>query len=429
MLNKIFVIAYNGLYRTYIDRVALLYMFLAPVAISLIMGLVFGGGTDDIALPEADILLINQDEGFDTGLQTFNFGEEYEAVLVTNPPEEIHRFITAELADNTDDARQQVEDGDQRAVVIIPPDFTQNVLNPATQGELEIYYNPSSEISATIVISVLESITSQINTSVVAQNLYAGSEEAFFVQLSDGNLQTASEAADTAVNAIAAGEMADILQLEDVNFSGKAEELNLISYFAPAMAILFMAFTMAAGARTMLQEQRNWTMQRILTTPTPRWVYMSGRMVGNYTAGFSQMLILLIVTPLISAIAGSSTDVWGSNIVGIALITIAVVWASTGLGTLIASISAKPEDADVYANAILFAMAIIGGSFVPVDGVPILNILSRFTFNYWGIDGYFRLATDDAALGDIVLNIAALLAMGGVFFAAALWQFNRRVDF
>ncbi|NJL95291.1 MAG: hypothetical protein HC915_17015, partial [Anaerolineae bacterium] len=77
MLSKVWAVAFNGLYRTYIDQTALLYMFLAPLAISTIMGLVFSGG-GDIALPDSELLVVNQDAGA--------LGQEYVNVLVTNPP-------------------------------------------------------------------------------------------------------------------------------------------------------------------------------------------------------------------------------------------------------------------------------------------------------------------------------------------------------
>lgn len=426
MLKKIFAIAYTGLYITYTDRIALLYMFLAPLAISTIMGMVFGGGTEDISLPESDVILINLDEGTSQFGQEFNFGEQYIEVLVDNPSVELADLIHAETGEDRNAARQKVEDGDLRAVLTIPADFSARVLNADEQGEVDLYYNPSSEIGATIVVSVIESITSGINSSVVAQNLYAGGMDGYFIDFSQDASQL-NAAIGRAIQQITSNE--SLVSLQDVNVEGEDEAVNLLSYFAPAMAILFLTFAMAAGTRAILQEQVDWTLQRIMTTPTPRWVYLAGRLLGNYGTGLLQMLILFIVTPVVSSLVGAGADVWGTNLLGISLIVLSVIWAATGLGLLLAAVARTAEQADILATAVLFIMAMLGGSFVQVDQVPFLNTVSRFTLNYWGIDGIFRLATEDARVADILTNVAALLGMGALFFVGALWRFNKRLDF
>jgi ABC-2 type transport system permease protein len=194
-------------------------------------------------------------------------------------------------------------------------------------------------------------------------------------------------------------------------------------------AILFMTFAMATGGTTILRESRNWTLQRIVTTPTPRWVFMGGKLAGIYTTGVIQMILLILATTLIARLMGREGSVWGTNIPGVALMILAVVFAATSLGLLIAALAQTPEQAATYNNVVIFLLGMLGGSFLPIEGLPAaLKILPKFTLNFWGIDGFFDLAFDNAPISQISTNLLVLVAMGIVLFAVSLWRFSRRLD-
>ncbi len=428
MLTKIWTIAYNGLYRTYIDQMALMFMFAAPLAISVIMAMAFGGGGGDISLPDSTIIVVNLDEGTTGPDGNMNFGQQYIEVLVDNPPEGISDLLTGEVGADADDARQQVKDGDVTAALIIPAGFSASVFDSERKGEVEVYYNPGSEIGSTIVLAIVDGITNNLNNILVAQNVLVGAGDGYFMELAE-TPDAGFQAWGVVVNRLGEGDAVTSVQFTETDVGGEDEDINLLSYFAPGIAIMFMTYAMAAGTRAILEEQRDWIMQRVISTPTPRWVYLTGRLVGNYTTGLLQMVILLVATPVVAVMTGGSADVWGNNFIGIALITLAVVFAGTGLGLLLSAISNTVRQAETLSNAVLFLMAMIGGSFMQVEDVPVLDVLSKFTLNHWGLTGYFDLATGDAGLGDIMVNVGAMTAMGAGFFLIALWRFNRRLNF
>jgi len=428
MLRKILVIAWNGIYRTYTDRTAVMLMFLVPIALSTIIGLAFGSGSSDIELESPRLLVINQDEGAalpdGTPVQQ---GQQYVDILVSHPPQELADLIAAESSTDIEAARQQVEDGDARAVLIIPPDFSSKVLTG--EGQIELYYNPAAEIGATILISVVEQITASLNIGQAAQDVLVG-ENGYFIEqgLANDKVEVIGEAASAALTPIFSGQQVSQVRLNSVNVKGDVQEFDSLRYFAPSMAILFMTFAMAGGTRSILEERRNGTLARLMTTPTPRWVYMLGRLLGTYGAGVLQMAILLLITPLIAVMLGREASVWGNNYIGIALITLAVVSAATGLGLLLSAFSKTPEQADNLSSAVLIVLAILGGTFVPVDGVPVLDMIKNASLNYWGVQGYNDLANNNAPLGDVLPNIGILFLMAAVFFMIALWNFNKRLD-
>lgn len=428
MLTKILAIAWNNIYRSYTDRVSVLYMFAAPILLSTIIGLAFGSFDNDLNLPDATLKIVNLDAGYTTDDgRAVNLGQQnYVDVLVTNPPEALENLMSASLETNEKKAREQVENGELRAVLIIPPDFSEKVRQ--SQGEVELYYNPRSEISATVIISVVEQLTNSVNRGQVAENVYVGAN-GYFVQrgMATGQTDKIGEAANQALTSLYTGEAGDGITLTTATVSGEKQEFDSLRYFAPSMAILFMTFAMAGGTRSILWEQKNWLIQRIITTPTPRWVYMVGKLFGTYAVGLIQMLILLGVTPLIALMLGREGSVWGENYLGLALMTLSVVAAGTGLGLFIASISKSEQQADSIASAALILLGLLGGTFVPIE-VDFISALSNISLNKWGINGFSDLANNNAPLSDVLPNIGVLVGMAGVYFTIALWRFGRKLE-
>ena len=156
---------------------------------------------------------------------------------------------------------------------------------------------------------------------------------------------------------------------------------------------------------------------------------MAGKLLGTYSIGLLQMILLILSTTLIARLMGRANAVWGHQYGGLALMTLAVVFAGTSLGLLIAALSKTPEQSATYSSVALFVLGMLGGTFIKIENLPkAIAWLPKLTLNFWGIDGFFRLATEDAPIGDILTNLLALVAIGAAFFTISLWRFNRRLD-
>lgn len=435
MFGKIRTIAGVNLYVTYTDVGALVLMLLAPVALSLIIGLAFGEGDNAIDLDTAQLLIVNQDETLQVQDQNgnnrnINWGQQaFEQVLIDNIPPDLDELIDAERFDNPERARELVEEGEYDAVLIIPQTFTADVVTPERQGVVELYYNPANEVTATILLTITEQIIAQINTGQIAERLLVGGSDAFLIQkaIALGQTQAINLAASNVLSQLFQEGTPSIITLNTVDIEGEEQTFDSLQYFAPSMAILFMTFAMAAGMRSILEEYSNWVFQRLMITPTPRWAYMVGKMLGIFASGVVQMILLLLITSIVAILLGRRGTIWGSDYIGIGLMIVASVTAASGLGLLITSISKGVRQADNIANGVILILAMLGGTFIPVENNAILDFLSNLSLNKWGIDGFLKLS-DNGTLNDVLPNIAVLIGMGILFFAIALLNFNRRAD-
>lgn len=434
MLAKLAAIAWKDVYVAYRDRNAMLMMFAMPLAISLIIGLAFGSG-GDISIAAVPVGVVNQDAGVSIPGGAVRFGQTFEQAFVESGDADagadyvaIHALTDGYAYTDEQAARNEVERGELAAVLTIGETFSADALGGQQPGTLRLYYDSGRSIGPSVVQSIVSAISSGMNSVILAQRV----GPAFLTELG-GELGADETAITRAVQrasreAMSIGQQQSI-RLEQLDLQGETREFDALQYFAPSMAILFMTFAMATGATSILIESQHWTLQRIITTPTPRWVFMGGKLAGMFVTGVGQMAVLIATTSLIALLTGREEPVWGTNIAGIVLLVLAVVLAATALGLLIAALSRTAAQASSYSTVAMFVLGMLGGSFIPIEGLPdALSWLPKLTLNYWGIDGFFDLAYEKTTLADIGTNVLALVAMGGVLFVIGLWRFNRRVD-
>lgn len=446
-MRKLLAIIWKENYERFTDRGGILFMLVTPLALAVVIGLAFSdiAGTSDVPNLHIPVGIVNLDEGTEQG----TFGDIFVQAMVPEDPENadpdnpLFTMFDARTIASEDAARALVESGELTAVLIIPPDFSQSLMLTPEEyvavftgssddgalighAQLTLYRNSQSQIGWAIFRDVVQGIANGIATGNIAINTTISgllqANPAIGLQMASGELndtfaQIAQEAAQPDANPI---------RLREVDISGEAVTFDPMSFFGPGIAVFFVGFTMMIGSASVLQEQRNWTLQRMVTTPTPRAVILGGKMLGTYVGGLLQMTMLIIAMDVMASILrGGFVNIWGDDVLALILLTMAIVAAGTGLGVILSGFARTFEQATNLGSVVLVLMGLLGGSFFPPpEG---MQFLSRLTFHHWGSSGYTALATGDV-LADILPNIAALLLMAVVYFGIGLWLFSRRLD-
>lgn len=400
------------------DRTALVITIAAPLAITAIMGLAFGGSNmGGTAARNIPVVIVNRDQGSPFA----NLGK----ILTDNfvkPPEGLKDLISAEELTDEAAAKDRVRTGKAAAAIFIPPDFSQS-LNPAnptfgdTKMTLQLYRDAGSPISADIVKSVIQQFLNQFANADIA--VYAGSKVNPLLLLQASSIaQDAAQASSQS-----------LIKLETTQSASSASQgqsINLLAYFAPSLAVFFLNFLASSGASTILEEQDNGTLQRLLTTPTSRITILAGKLGGTYVNGVLQVAVLIIATSVVGVMMGSSTPVWGTNYPALLLLLLVVVAGATGLGTLIAGAARTSQQVGVYGNALYILMGIAGGTFFVLPSEGPFAVLSKLTINYWASNGFYKL-TQTGDLTSVLPNMAVLLGIFVVCFGIGAVLFNRRL--
>lgn len=446
MLRKILAITHKELYVTYTDRNLLMIMLVTPLAVATIIGSAFSGmlgsaSSGDVPIRDIPVAVVNLDAGTTAAGATVQQGQILVDLLV--PPAGADEqtlaanglFTLTDAVAMTDpaEARAQVDRGELDAAIIIPADFSQQLTYSADSPALgettvEVYANAGAAVEGQIIRSIAESFASQIATGSItiaatidALIVRAQTDPLFGVRFGAASASGSFEPAfgpafDPANTPILINQQA---------VTGEPATFNPLVLFGSAQALFFMIFTAMGSVNSTLEEERNGTLQRLASTPTPRFAILLGKISGAFVNSVVQVFLLFLFLTLVgSLLAGKLEFIWGPNLLLIALVIFAAAFAATGLASVISSIARSPEQGDIAGGLIAILFGIFGGAFFTIPDVPIMQAISKLTVNYWGVNAFTRLSLGDT---DIALNLAALLGIGAVLLVIGLVLFNRRL--
>lgn len=315
----------------------------------------------------------------------------------------------SEISEET--AKTKVSNGDLAAAVIIPKNFSDKVTS-GKNAKMEVLADPGQEVRAGIIRSIANAYASRLSSVMIGASVPVGAliqagavppEQAVAVgrELAD----EARKDADNPRLVVAGGSMA------------KKRELTAIEYYSAGMSVMFILFGSMYGAFSMLDERRQYTLMRLMSTPTGRTTILGGKLAGIFLIGVLQFTALVLVTRLMYGVK------WGSLPAVVALMLVTVL-ATTGLAIFISSVAKTRGMVAGISQLIIQVMAVMGGSMIPVLAFPPwMQTVGKITINYWAITGFrdLMLGKDIAA---VVPSIAALLAFAVVFMALGVWGFR-----
>ncbi len=408
---KALTIALKDTLTRFRDPRGLLLMLLTPLVIALIMGAAFSGQNNgDSPIYAIPVALVNADQG-DLGAE---FAQVMADITVPTAEGEQPLFILQPQPDEAA-ARTLVETGEVRAALLIPADFS-----AALNGEQErparvkVQTDPTASVSTVIVESVVQRIALGFESAAIGGQLAAAA-----AMQQGASLAQLAQLPEVIAQAVANQVDRPHFQLQETTL-GTAREFDLLNYFMPSMAIFFLMFSVFSSTRSILDEEKQGTLSRLMTTPTSRAEILLGKIGGALLTGWLQMAVLVLVSGLFFGVA------WGAPL-GVAALTLVTVMAAAGLGAFVAAFARDDNQANLLGSLISLVFAILGGNFIPLQNIPDwLNRLSQLTVNRWALDGFVALSLDGSSPAAILPNLAALLGMAGLFFALALLGFNRR---
>lgn len=406
-MRRIVLIALKDLLVILRDRSMVLMILIGPFLLTFGMGLIsgqVGGGAGQSSGPrDIPVAIVNQD-GQMLGNALVN--------MLSSP--ELAALLEPILIPDVEEAKQQVEADRVAAAIMIPTGFTQSLIPSTNEWQawlpsspsnlaVQIYANPGRPNSVAIIESIVREFLFQVEKGRIL------GLTAITPLVTAGAIQsTQAEEIGRALGesmARASGTK-DLIRL-DITEGGLTpiREVNVMSSMAPGMALLFLMFTATYGARSLLVERRQQTLQRLMVTPTLPIQILLGKGFGVYLSGVLQQFVLI----------GASTWLfslnWGDAL-GVVALILCAAFAAVGWGLFIAALARTPAQVASAGSAVMLLFGLLGGSFVDLSNMPSsVYVLSRVTPNAWGLDGYAILA-GGGSLSQIGQPLLALILMG-----------------
>src|SRR5688572_1535593 len=414
-MKKLFLIGMKDLKIRYRDRAALIFILLTPFLLTLGMGLVTGrfSGDNSSGVSDIPIVIVNLDKDSlgDALVDVFN-------------SDDLADLVEATLSEDPEAARLLVDEDEVAAAIIIPAGFTQSVI-PQNNSvlideaiQIEFYANPSRPTSAGIIKSIVDGFLASVDEmrlggmTAVSQLIISGR-----ISPEDAN-QVGAEMGERLQNdSTNANEAA--ISLNTSITEGKEVEFDVLSYFAPGMALMFLMYTVSYGGSSILAEKSQGTLPSLLVSPTNSMQVLGGKVFGIFLTGAAQMLILIGASSLFFQLK------WGGAL-GVILLVLAAVFGATGWGMLITALARTPTQVGNVGSAVMLIFAMLGGSFVQVENMPaIVQTFGKITPNAWAMDGFTTLAFG-GTLTLLSTPILALLTMGSLLFLVSALLFSKK---
>jgi ABC-2 type transport system permease protein len=388
MVRSAWVIAHKDLRQRLRDRSALAQGVLAPIVLSVIVGVAFGGGGPSL---DVDLGVVDED-GSPISVQVF------EGLVGSLEADD---FVSLVAYDDEPAATAGLDDGDLDALLVLPAGFGAEVAAGVTP-QLRVVVDPSRVIARTVAAAFAEGVTARVRAVALG-------------------LATAELAAEEHGVALSGGDPSAIRAASGVAEQTLVDDYRPITFFAPSMAILFLFFTLGSSAQSMLVERREWTLARMLAAPVRPDAILLGKTGSVLVLGLVSLLTVYAVTEVAFG-AG-----WG-NPAGVVAVIVGAVVAIAGVSVLVTGLARTDSQANNITLIVAFSFAILGGNFIGPGGLPPFLATARFaTPNGWAMASFTELAAGGADVGEVAVAALVLVAMGVVAGGAGLLVLRRRL--
>ena len=156
-----------------------------------------------------------------------------------------------------------------------------------------------------------------------------------------------------------------------------------VTYYAGAVAMMFLLFSALAGAISLIDERESGLLDRLAIGPGGIGVVLDGKLMFLWLQGIVQALIVFAV-----AWAGFGVDV-PSHLGGWAMTTLLAAAAAAGLALAFVSLTRSRAQAQTLGQMLVLIVSAIGGSMVPRYLMPSgVQALGWGTPNTWAIEAY-----------------------------------------
>ena len=386
------------------DRVALLFLVLAPIVVISVAGLSLstfygsrGGSETEFLLPVA-----NLDDG-DVADKLVASLTEASGVRLEEVGEQEARRLVAET-------------GEAGAALVIPFGFTRGfrkgqsvrlllLTDPVKHLELLRIKGEVHRAQAGLVASQVAA-----RVAVVEVLTYAGDVD--FEEVAEDARELASRLVDKSV------------VLEEESLTSVRTSFNAFDQNVPGFGVTFLMLGMLLGVSLGLVDERGWgLLYRLASTPISAESVVAGKVFSRFLIGVVQMAILFAFG---RAIFGISL---GPSLLAMGLVIAGVSFAAAAFGLLVAALAPTRDSVLPLGTIAIMAMAAIGGCWWPISIEPLwLQKLAHLFPTAWAMEAFNDLMLRERSLSDIALGLLALVIFGIVYLVAGMKLYLRREE-
>jgi ABC-2 type transport system permease protein len=420
------------------DRVAQLLTFVVPMAFFTIFAIIFGGRSGEIT---TRVHLAVVDESRTPASARLVRALQAEKSLIVLTRTRTARDTTSVPLDRAR-AEQLVREGRVPVALVLPAGLDTSLARFDKGGNpLQLLSDPSDPIAPQVVGGLLQKVVMSampdlfMKSGIGQFERYAGGltprqrtvVDQWLPQMraraerdqaraapggataspADGDSGSAADSAITTA-------MSGLVKVEVVPVLGRKQDNGMISFYAAAIAVMFLLFTASAVAGTLLDEVDSGTLERVLSTRVGMTGLLTGKWIWLTLLGIMQITVMFVYGMLAFRL-----DLL-HHLPGFAVMTFFTAATAAAFGLFLASMCRTRAQLGGISLLLILVMSALGGSMFPrVFMTPAMIKAGLVTFNAWALDGFVKVFWREATLIDLLPQVGMLAAFMVVFLVLA----------
>jgi ABC-2 type transport system permease protein len=379
MLTPFFALMRTDLRLFFADRRAVLMSVVAPIAIASFFGYIFGGGAGNADSSRIPVLVTDQD------------GSLLSREIISRMQADAALEVKPVAADA---ARDAVRWGKAAAAIVIPKNFSTDLIKAFLGGskkpDLEVSYDPSRSIEMRMIEGMVAGAVMEASGKLILRG--GGFKQPFSVN---------SEA---------------VTSNPRIKYNGYAH-----SFGGMGIQFLLMVGVEVGVALLLRRQQGVW--KRLRAAPLSRGVLLGSRTASSAVTSMGTLIILFAFARIVFGV-----KIHGS-VAGFVGVCAAFSLMTAAFGLLIASIGKTAEATRALAILATLLLVMLGGAWVPTFVFPRwLQSLTVAIPTRWAMDGLDAVTWRGLGFSAVALPVALLLGCALAFGAVAVWRFRWEAD-
>ena len=372
------------------SKLRLVMLVLMPLFMMVMIGFIFPSGD---SISDTPIAIANMDDGY----ENVEYGDMFVMQLY-----EINNktgLMDLSMAKDFDDIKTQIQNGEVSGGLVVPADFTNNILS-GMQGNLTIVIDQSNPQISVIMENALSTIIEQMGTQMAVQNL----NTTYNVSIST---------ATTMIKPYA-------IQIRSV----PEETTNYFQFVAPGIIAMVVMMALMTGLPHAISYEKDiGTLDGMLVAPINRLSIILGKVMAQTTRGMIQGFIILILSVLLFGV------IIEGNILLVIFLILLTVFSFVGLGILITSFTESEETATMVMMTLMFPMMFLSGVFFPLQQMPwYMQDVAHFLPLTYATTALRKVMVLGADISAITTELTILVVFGLVLLLISVPMFKKAMS-
>ncbi|HOG28199.1 MAG TPA: ABC transporter permease [Vicinamibacterales bacterium] len=399
--------------RRHLRAPLVIVVFMAiPLAMTALIGAVFGPKPGANALPRIAVLVVDRDKSVASKLLLGAFDsarmkEMFEVTVI-----------------GESEGRERMKAGRASAMIVVPERFTLDLMEWKPVA-LTVVKNPAEQFLPDVAEEAVNTLAVVLSGAVRA----FGDEVRGIRTMMDLPLEAfpwaslGPELAKAQSKVIAASKYLDPLLIrlksEEVTTAGSRPAVTRADVFSavlPGMAIMFLLFIVQTVMRDILAEREDGTLRRMMSAPLRPLELVGARILGGWLMGLAVLLVMAAAGRLLFGAT------WGPFGYFLLLGATAAFWVAAFFA-LFHALVANRNQAGAIGAPVILVFSLFGGSMMSPDAMPAaFRPIGLFTPNRWFIDGAALVRDGRFPLAAVAVLGASGLALLALAVPALLRQ-------